>query len=83
MTCLSQNRPIITFHIKGLFRANDWTASLTICQLYFSKRKRIGRFSVSFGQNFRLCFNKSVICMNEASTVGLVMCTVPHENPAL
>lgn len=41
MTYISQNRPIITFDIKELFRANEWIATLTIYEQHFSTRREL------------------------------------------
>lgn len=79
MTRVTQNRSIVTFPIPGLLRAKGWTATLTACQLYTMERKRIRRVSASFGQNFSLCFSKSMVCVKEASTVGLVTCMDPMQ----
>lgn len=62
MTSISQNRPIFTFHIKGLFGTKVWTARSTVCQLYFSKRARLGRFNASLCQNFWLPSNTPDLC---------------------
>lgn len=62
MTSISRNRPIFTSHVKGLFGTKVWTARSTICQLYFSKRARLGRFNASLGQNFWLPSNTPDRC---------------------